>query len=40
MNRYGDWLLTLVGKKPKEPPKPAAKPPAGRTPKVASKKHA
>ncbi|MCX5683092.1 MAG: hypothetical protein NT049_05330, partial [Planctomycetota bacterium] len=27
-NRYGDWLLTLVGKKPTEPPKPPAKSPA------------
>jgi len=38
MNRYGEWLLTLVGKKPKEPPKPAAKSPAAPQPKKSSKK--
>jgi len=37
MNRYGDWLLTLVGKKPKEPPKPPAKSPAVPQPKKKSK---
>jgi hypothetical protein len=33
MNRYGQWMLTLVGKLPKEPPNPPAKPPASATPK-------
>jgi hypothetical protein len=37
MNRYGEWLLTLVGKKPKDPPKPAAKPPSAATPRKKSK---
>jgi hypothetical protein len=36
-NRYGDWLLTLVGKQPKEPAKPPAKPPAGATSQKKSK---
>jgi len=27
-NRYGDWLLSLVGTKPKEPPRPPGRTPA------------
>ena len=37
MNRYGEWLFSLVGKKPKEPAPSAAKPPAGAAPKKKSK---
>jgi hypothetical protein len=33
MNRYGQWMLTLVGKLPKESPNPPAKSPASATPK-------
>jgi hypothetical protein len=36
MNRYGEWLLTLVGKKPPEGPQPPAKAPAA-APKKSSK---
>ncbi|MBM4017484.1 MAG: hypothetical protein FJ288_04005 [Planctomycetes bacterium] len=32
MNRYGQWLLGLVGKKPPEPPPAPAKPPAPSAP--------
>ena len=37
MNRYGDWLLTLVGRKPPEGPKPPAKTSAPAAPRKTSK---
>lgn len=39
INRYGDWLLSLLGIVPPEGPEPKAKPPAALTPKKSSKPH-
>jgi hypothetical protein len=36
INRYGDWLLSLLGVTPPESPEPKAKPPATLTPKKSS----